>query len=174
MTSPYPSETSKYQSLTQPFCVGCGLDVASGGYPVVPWAWQLDLPEDEYNYYNSNQPTRGPIQLRGKADALPVASGTLDFLYSSHLLEDFEDWRPLLREWLRVLKPGGHLVILIPDRELWLAACAKGQPPNDAHRHEGRVGELSEYIHLGMRVIKDQLTNCFEGDYSILFVAEKL
>jgi SAM-dependent methyltransferase len=169
------TETAKYRTLTTKYCEGCGVDVASQGDPVVPWAMNFDLPDDEFNFYNSNHPPHGPIQLRGHADKLPFCTRSLDFLYSSHLLEDYTDWNPILGEWVRVIKPGGNLVILIPDRELWVAACAAGQPPNDAHRHEGKVGELSTYAaNLGLEVIEDRLTNCFVGDYTIMFVAKKL
>lgn len=171
----YISETDKYRHLTAPYCEGCGMDVASQGDPVVPHAWQLDLPAQEYAWYNSNTQPRGPIQLRGFGDKLPVESGSLDFLYSSHLLEDFADWTPILAEWVRVLKPGGRLIVLIPQKELWNQAVANGQCPNCEHRHEGQVGELSTYAPaLGLRVLEDRLTNLWPGDYSILFVAEKL
>jgi SAM-dependent methyltransferase len=170
----YISETGKYRHLTAHYCVGCGVDVASQGDPVVPWAINFELPEAEFAYYNSNHKPRGPIQLSGHADKLPFNDSSLDFVYSSHLLEDFTDWTPVLREWVRVLKPGGHLVILIPDRERWLAALERGQNPNDFHRHEGKAGELSTYAELlGLDVIEDRLTECFEGDYSILFAAHK-
>lgn len=169
------SETAKYRHLTTEHCVGCGVDIASQGDPVVPWAMQLDLPPEEFAYYNSNHAPQGPIQLRGHADKLPFDSDSLDFVYSSHLLEDFADWEPILKEWVRVLKPGGKLIVLIPDRELWVKACANGQPPNDFHRHEGYLGELSTYAErLGVKVLADCLTACYEGDYTILFVAQKL
>ncbi len=168
------SETAKYRHLTQDYCKGCGVDVASQGDPVVPWAMSLDLPEKEFLYYNANNPPRGPIQLRGHGDSLPFDSNSLDFLYSSHLLEDYTDWTPVLKEWVRVIKPGGYLVVLLPDRELWVAACAAGQCPNDFHRHEGKEGELSTYAKdLGLEVIEDKLTKCFPGDYTIMFVACK-
>lgn len=170
----YKSETEKYRTITVPFCEGCGVDVASQGDPVVPWAMNFDLPPTEFAYYNSNHLPKGPIQLRGHADALPFDSHSLDFCYSSHLLEDYTDWTPVLTEWVRVLKPGGHLIVLIPDKKLWAEALAKGQPPNDAHRHEGEPGELTSYAELlGVEVLIDGLTNLFEGDYSILFVARK-
>lgn len=172
--SEYVSETSKYRHLTVPYCDGCGVDIASQGDPVVPWAMNFELPEKEFSYYNSGHKPRGPIQLSGFADKLPFNNDCLDFVYSSHLLEDFSDWNPVLKEWVRVLKPGGKLIVLIPDRELWLAALAKGQNPNDAHRHEGQVGELTTYAPaLGLTVLEDRLTQQFEGDYSILFVAQK-
>ncbi len=170
----YLSETAKYRHLTEKYCVGCGVDIASHGDPVVPWAMNFELPEADYLHYNSGNPPVGPIQLSGDARKLPFNDNSLDFVYCSHLLEDFEDWNPLLKEWVRPLKKGGHLIVLIPDRERWVAACAAGQPGNDAHRHEGKEGELSTYADtLGLAVLEDKLTNCFSGDYTILFVAQK-
>ena len=168
------SETARYQHLTTRYCEGCGIDVGSQGSPVVPWAWQLDLPPAEYSIYNGGAQLPGTVQLRGRGESLPVETGSLDFVYSSHLLEDFSDWKPLLSEWVRVLKPGGHLIILIPDKKLFAAAMARGQIGNPAHKHEGRVGELTEYAaKFRLELIEDRLTGCFENDYTILFVARK-
>jgi SAM-dependent methyltransferase len=168
------SETSKYRDLTAKYCAGCGIDIASQGSPVVPWAWQIDLPQEEYALYNGGAPIHGPVQLRGHGESLPVDSNSLDFVYASHILEDFAEWNPPIGEWVRVLKPGGNLIILIPDRELWIAQMARGQAGNPAHKHEGRVGELTEYAAgFPLEVIEDRLTNCFENDYTILFVARK-
>jgi SAM-dependent methyltransferase len=170
------SETAKYRHLTRIYCEGCGVDVASQGDPVVPWAINFDLPRAEFNYYNSHHPPHGPIQLRGHADNLPFEDNSLDFCYCSHLLEDYpeERWPSIFKEWARTVKPGGYLIILIPDRELWVAACAAGQPPNDAHRREGEPGLMSKYATAeGLKVIKDELTNLWPGDYSILGVFKK-
>jgi len=73
-----------------------------------------------------------------------------------------------------VLRPNGYLIVLVPEKELWAAAIAAGQSPNCSHKHEGRVGELSEYAPaLGLSVIEDRLTDQFPGDYSILAVFQK-
>lgn len=42
-----------------------------------------------------------------------------DFVYSSHCLEHLVDPRDGLRNWFRVLKPGGHLVVVVPDEDLY-------------------------------------------------------
>jgi SAM-dependent methyltransferase len=167
------SETDKYKHLTQKYCRGNGLDIGSGGWPVVPWAIQADLPQDEFAVYNQRD-RPDSIHLAIDFKYLPFKDNTLDFVYSSHLIEDFtlEQWRGFLPEWVRVLKPGGYLVILIPDKVLWNEAIAKGQTPNCAHKHEGQVGELSS-LGLAVNVIEDRLTDCYSGDYSILFVGQK-
>lgn len=170
----YISETAKYRALTTPHCSGVGCDIGSGGDPVVPWAIQFDLPPDVYGAYNGGTVPRGPIQLHGYADRLPFADGSLDFVYSSHLLEDFAEWLPILNEWVRVLKPFGKLIILLPDKERFAQAVGRGQPPNASHHHEGKAGELSTYAdELGLDVIVDRLTNLYPEDYSILFIAVK-
>ena len=43
----------------------------------------------------------------------------LDFVHSSHCLEHLVDPREGLRNWFRVVKPGGHLVITVPDEDLY-------------------------------------------------------
>jgi SAM-dependent methyltransferase len=177
------SETARYRHLTEPYCKdGAGrpltvLDVASQGDPVVTWAWQLDLPEAEFAHYSGGQTRKGRgIQLSGHAHKLPVDDNTLDVLYSSHFLEDTLDWRPILHEWTRVVKKGGKLIILIPDKARWnYAVLHLKQPVNCSHRHEGYPGELSTYAkEMGWKVIEDRLTECHPHDYNILFVCEKL
>lgn len=172
----FGSETEKYRSLTAPYCTGAGVDIASQGISVVPWAMSFDLPEEEFLHYSSGQPPKGPIHLRGHADSLPFQTGSLDFVYSSHFLEDVFEWNPILAEWTRCIKVGGKLVILVPDKELWNAAIARGQNPNCAHRHESRVGELTEIFtsFFGhFKVLRDQLTAITPEDYTIIFVAER-
>lgn len=177
MTEQYQSETAKYRHLTSHYCNnGCGIDIASQGDPVVPWAWQLDLPTAEFKHYNSGNEPRSKYQLHGYGHQLPVADGSLDFVYSSHLIEDYpvERWPEIFREWARPLKPGGTLIILTPDSDLWEAALAAGQPPNDAHRHCPKLGEMSEHAKTtGLEVIEERMTNVHEGDYTIMLVARK-
>jgi SAM-dependent methyltransferase len=169
------SETAKYRHLTVIHCKGNVVDLGSQGDPVVPHAIQVELPDDEYLRYTSGQGLPVYAAYRGDACKLPFKDATLDTVYSSHLLEDFLDWDTVVWEWVRVLKPGGNLVILMPDTERWEAAIRDGQPPNCAHKRTGAVGALTKLAErLGnLLVLEDRLTNQFAGDYSILFVAQK-
>lgn len=167
------SETAKHRGQIVQYCQGNGVDLGSSGDPVVPTALQVDLPTGA-SYSPDFSQGRYPVQFRGDATKLTwFRDGVLDYVFSSHLLEDFADWTPALCEWSRVLRPGGHLVIFIPEKERWAKAVADGQPPNNAHRHEGRVGELTERLNAigGFDVLEDRLAD--DGDYTILFVARK-
>ncbi len=52
----------------------------------------------------------------GDALQMPFASESFDLVFHQGLLEHFRDPRPLLRENLRVLKPGGWLLVDVPQR----------------------------------------------------------
>jgi predicted SAM-dependent methyltransferase len=62
------------------------------------------------------------VDVCARADRLPFADASATLLYASHLLEHFgrAEYRQVLAEWRRVLKPGGILRLAVPD----FAACA--------------------------------------------------
>jgi predicted SAM-dependent methyltransferase len=53
---------------------------------------------------------------------IPFGDNSVDALYSSHLFEHlpYEDGQKLLRESLRVLKPGGSFSIVVPNARLYV------------------------------------------------------
>jgi predicted SAM-dependent methyltransferase len=67
---------------------------------------------------------------------LPFADGSADLLYASHVLEHLPTARvpEVLREWRRVLRDGGRLLVAVPDLEriarLLLARPGWFTPPN--------------------------------------------
>ena len=48
-----------------------------------------------------------------------VEDETFHFVYSSHCLEHLDDAQEGLRNWFRILKPGGHMVVVVPDEDLY-------------------------------------------------------
>lgn len=59
------------------------------------------------------------IDAVAEVDKLPFQDQYADLIYACHVLEHFprHDTRRVLKEWLRVLKPGGLLRISVPDFE---------------------------------------------------------
>lgn len=79
-----------------------GLGCPPGMETVVPNAEGLDLDTPGYN---------GLI--------LPYETESLDFVFASHTLEHIPDYVKTLQEWHRVLKIGGHMVLLLPHAFLY-------------------------------------------------------
>jgi SAM-dependent methyltransferase len=48
-----------------------------------------------------------------------VDAETFDFVHSSHCLEHLQSPEEGLKNWLRIVKPGGHLIITVPDEDLY-------------------------------------------------------
>ena len=92
------------------YLIGEGIDIGSGKDPLWPYMELFPL-------MRSCRPwdlQDGDAQLM---EGVPDAS--LDFVHSSHCLEHMKDPRAALDNWLRILKPGGHLVCIIPDEDLY-------------------------------------------------------
>ncbi|MSU48865.1 MAG: methyltransferase domain-containing protein [Opitutus sp.] len=58
----------------------------------------------------------GRVDFLADARTLPLADGTLDYLCSSHVLEHLPDAIAALHEWHRVLRSGGLLYLVVPDK----------------------------------------------------------
>ena len=163
------SETSKCRESLAPFCKGNGLDIGYGGDPIVPSAICIDLDTPYANYHSH------PQHLHGDASNLYwFNDNCLDYVYSSHVLEDFIDTEDVLREWSRVLKPGGNLVLFLPDEQAYRAHCAvNGNEPNKHHVHqEFSLNYLKETVGLigGLEVIHESYP---VAEYSFELVLKK-
>lgn len=48
-----------------------------------------------------------------------AADDSFDFVHSSHCLEHLVEPQEGLRNWLRIVRPGGYLIISVPDEDLY-------------------------------------------------------
>jgi SAM-dependent methyltransferase len=48
-----------------------------------------------------------------------VSDTTFDFVFASHCLEHLRDPAIGLMNWFRILKPGGHMIINVPEEDLY-------------------------------------------------------
>jgi len=93
--------------------IGCGQDKkVIGGYQFD----YLDLHKDV-------NPT-----IIADARKIPKDDESYDLVYSSNLLEHFNknEIIPVLKEWIRILKPGGKLVLMLPDLDYAMSELKKG------------------------------------------------
>ena len=55
--------------------------------------------------------------LMARAENLPMAGGSFDVLLAQHMIEHLPDPVSALREWRRVLRPGGMVVLATPNAD---------------------------------------------------------
>lgn len=99
------NETGKIRDIIQPYLTGKGIDIGCG-------PWPLSYPNVETADKNPDfKPTFCCSAMR-----IPVENNRYDFVYSSHTLEHMWFPRKTLKEWLRILKPGGFLILHLPHK----------------------------------------------------------
>ncbi len=75
----------------------------------------IDGPQGEFLKQSISVEITGKPNILASGEDLPIKDNSFDLVYSCHSLEHMQDTRKTLREWIRVLKPGGLLVIIVPD-----------------------------------------------------------
>lgn len=117
------------------WCTGNGADLGFGGAPISPTAICIDRAEGHPERAVVPGPVP-PTHFVGDVRDLPFKDGTLDYVFSSHVLEDFEETADVLKEWARVIKVNGYIVLFLPDQPAYEKDCEKhGIMPNGAHKH---------------------------------------
>ena len=91
------------------YFVGNGLDVGGGPDPL---GLYVEL-------FPRMQGVKVWDKEDGDAETLDgIEDGQFDFVHSSHCLEHLEDPLAGLQNWFRAVKPGGHLIVTVPDEDM--------------------------------------------------------
>jgi len=89
-----------------------GLEIGSGETTIAPI--NRTLLSDAYQDHAG---ATSLAQVFFPAERIPYPDGTFDFLVNEHVLEHLPDPITALKEWMRVMKPGGILFITLPHPE---------------------------------------------------------
>lgn len=89
-------------------------------------------------------------------DLVPFADASADEILSVHVVEHFWRWevRDVLREWMRVLKPGGRMVVECPNLE---SACRTFLENPQQNAREDLAGQRTMWVFYGDPQWKDPL-----------------
>ncbi len=77
-------------------------------------AWEGGL-SDGGEFHFAKGKAAGRQYIREAGNLTGIADASYDFVLSSHCLEHTANPLGALREWRRVVRPGGHLVLLLPN-----------------------------------------------------------
>jgi SAM-dependent methyltransferase len=84
------------------YLTGKVIDIGAGGDLVVSYAERFDIEDGDANYITRYR-----------------SAESYDTVHSSHCLEHMFNPNQALNEWWRLIKPGGYLVIVVPDEDLY-------------------------------------------------------
>jgi SAM-dependent methyltransferase len=135
-------ETSKAfrRRIKDPFWddvfVGRGLDIGSGGDPLKGNWWGKVVSVDTFDRKDGDAQDILRYLLEKK--------GYYDFVHSSNCLEHMADPEKAIIQWFDLVRPGGHLVITVPDEDLY----EQGVWPsrwNKGHRHSFTIWKRSSW-----------------------------
>jgi len=168
--APYRAESTKIVWEVVEYLRGRGLDVGAGSFKILPHAIAVDNGCDNEMF---GIPFKPDLYVKSADEMDVFASESMNFVYSSHLLEHMEEPQKALKEWWRLLLKGGYLVLYLPHEELYPKIGEPGA--NVDHKHNLNEEKVIDWM-------KDvggwDLIRCEKRDqdeeYSFLMVFRKM
>lgn len=137
---PQGNEAGKIIWETVQFTRGQGLDLGCGGNKVWPHAIGVDNYAATAQFGNPMKP-----DVVSSCEKLSIfGSASVDWVFSSHLLEHIQDTGAALREWWRVIKPGGFLILYLPHKEFYPNCGTEGSNPD--HKHDFMPQDIVDHM----------------------------
>lgn len=127
---PQGGESAKIRHELVPYVRGRCLDIGCGAEKVWPHFVGVDSFKDVHLF---GTPVKADINSDAE-DLAVFGSEQFDCVFSSHTLEHIDDYRAALKEWWRLVRPGGTLILYLPHRDLYPRIGQPGSNPD--HKHD--------------------------------------
>lgn len=173
-TDPQGNESAKISWEIVKWTRGRGLDIGAGMYRTFPHFITVDNNIDAV-LFGMNMP-RPDLYVNHAADLSMLADAQMDFVFSSHLLEHIEEEKlvKVIREWWRVTRDGGFMVLYVPDEDEYPKVGEEGANPD--HKWNVNYNGVMQLMHAA-KVPFDLMDfqKRAEGlEYSLFFVFQKV
>lgn len=112
-----------HEDFIDEFLTGTGIEIGAFETPI-PGISPIYI--DKYAEFAGR---KSHADYMGDATSLPVFSASLDYVASSHVLEHCANPVKAMLEWQRVLKPGGFVYCVVPDRRYTFDSARPLTPP---------------------------------------------
>jgi ADP-heptose:LPS heptosyltransferase len=171
INDPQCNEGSKIKWEIVQYTRGRGLELGSGIQKLYPHFIAIDNKKDQALF---GHPINPDIWVDSAERLDLIATGSMDFVFSSHLLEHIEPERVTgaLKEWMRLIKPKGYLTLYLPDEDEYPKVGEEGANPD--HQWNVNYERVIQYMRGagGWDLVDFQKRNQ-EREYSLLFVFQK-
>lgn len=181
---PEGNETSKIHDRIAPYVFGHGLDLGCGGWPLKVKKSRTHSCLGVDGGYSQFAVDHSDIVADvSKLDMFSDES--FDYVYSSHTLEDMHYPEAVLREWWRLIKVGGTLILYLPltrnvAKDMGLSNWQDFYPnkgekgANVYHQNDFTPQQIKDYIAAigDAETLADEI-RCGGDEYSFLQVFRK-
>jgi ubiquinone/menaquinone biosynthesis C-methylase UbiE len=82
-----------------------------------------------------------------------INNNTFDFVHASHCLEHMVDVQEALRNWIRILKPGGYIIITVPDEDMYEQGYWPSQYNFD-HKHTFTIHKKQSWSPVSINILE--------------------
>lgn len=105
----------------------------------------VDFSDEQGGLWQDKACAPAVVNIVSLGDNLPFKDNTLDYVLTSHVIEHFFDPIKALKEWHRVIKPGGYIFIIAPHKDRTFDKPRDVTPARELFdRFSGRI-KLSNY-----------------------------
>lgn len=105
----------------------------------------VDFSDEQGGLWQDKNCEPATVNIVAFGDDLPFKDDTLDYVLTSHVIEHFFDPVKALREWHRVVKPGGYIFIIAPHKDRTFDKPREVTPVVELlDRSRGRI-KMSDY-----------------------------
>lgn len=170
-TDPQCNEGGKIKWEIVQWTRGKGLELGSGIQKLYPHFIGVDNAKDAALF---GHPITPDIKVDTAERLEFIASNSMDFCFSSHLLEHIEPERVTgaLKDWMRVIKPKGYLTLYLPDEDEYPKVGDKDANPD--HKWNVNYDRVIQYMRgAGSWDLVDFQKRNEDREYSLLFVFKK-
>ncbi|HML16270.1 MAG TPA: methyltransferase domain-containing protein [Bryobacteraceae bacterium] len=129
-------------SSTRALDIGCGAGYGTDEL-AAPFAIGIDISRDAIWYAREHYPRRH--FLEASATALPFPNASFDLITAFEVIEHVSQWRDLLHEARRVLRPNGLFLVSTPNK-LYYAESRASNGPNPFHLHEFEFDQFRDAL----------------------------
>lgn len=150
----HPGETTKAKNrriregFFEYYCKGKGLDIGFGGDLITKSADGFDFEHGDAQYLYK------------------IKNSSYDFVYSSHTIEHLPNPSEAIKNWFRIVKPGGYLIIYLPHRDLYEKKKTLPSKFNPTHLHFFLPDKNEEPDTLGILPLIERSLK----DYNLIYI----
>jgi ADP-heptose:LPS heptosyltransferase len=170
LEDPQGYESAKIRWELPRYTRGVGLDIGCGSEKAYPHMIGVD---NGHHMREFGIRCAADIYVNTCEKLEIIASVSQDFVFSSHTLEHIANYQAALKEWWRVIKQGGHLVLYLPDEDEYPKVGEKGANPDHKWNvNYDRVVEAMKELS-AFDLVRFEKRNQ-DDEYSLFFVFQKI